>query len=129
MKEHIINAVAFLLPAIIAFITFHYSDTLVRIGYAIPFGLVFSIVAGAIQKGAKEEFRTNERVSVKVSHLIAIIALPVVFFLAIGKYREMGQMYGLDRLASVWASFLITSLVVAVIYYAIRYVIRMFEKE
>ena len=127
-KEKTLVILAFIIPAVIAFLSFKYSELFIRILFAIPYGLVYGGVASLIRTGASEEFRTKEPVSEKVGMLTSLVSLPVVFYCLIHFYKTHGRFYGEDKASSAWASVIIAILVSYVLKLAVKFIIKMFEK-
>ena len=127
-KEKTLVILAFIIPAVIAFLSFKYSELFIRILFAIPYGLVYGCVANMIKTGASEEFRTKEPVSEKVSMLTVLVSFPVLFYYLIHYYKAHGHFYGEDKAAYAWASMAIAILVSYVLKLAVKFIIKMFEK-
>ena len=128
-KELVIRIVAFVLPALIAFLFCHIDDMFDRIVFSIPYGLIYLMVTHLVLKGASEEFREKEPVSEKIGVLTMIVVLPACFYWMIHTYKSLGKFEVDHKVGSVWASFVIAELVAFALSYAIKYVIRMFEKN
>ncbi len=128
-KETVIQILAFIIPALIAFLSFKYSDTFFRIASCIPYGLVYCLVVSSILRGTSEEYRTNATTSEKVGLLVSIVLLPISFYYMIHVYKSAGKFMGEERAGSVWASFIIAVLICVALVYAIKFVIKLFNKE
>ena len=125
-KENVIEIAAFIIPAVLAYISYSYGETFYRIVYAISIGFAFYFPVAMIVKGAGEDFRKNAPVSEKVATLLTIVAFPVLYYLLYTYYEAHPQSGG--RSVRAFASLLIAILGTWIVVSVVKYIFKMFEK-
>ncbi len=127
-KDSIIEFAAFLIPAILAFLSFNYGGTLARIGYAIAIGLVVLIPVAEIIKGAKKEFRQTAPISEKVGTLIHILVFPLSYLFIYDFYAHNYDSNEMGRCGRAWISLIVALAISMIVLAIVKYIIKMFEK-
>jgi MFS family permease len=126
-KSTLIEIAAFVIAAVIAYLSYSWGDTVNRVGYAVAIGLVFCLPIGAIATGADPEYRKNATTTAKINLLLMIVVFPILYLAISDTYSHMRNYPGKTMIA--WCSFLLSGGITYVIGKAIEYVINLFSKE
>lgn len=125
-KENLIEIAAFIIPAVVAYMSYSFGETFYRIVYALSIGAAFYFPVAIIVKGADEDFRKNAPVSEKVTTLLSIVVFPVLFYLLYSYYDAHPQSGG--RAARAFTSLIIAILGTWIVVLVVKYIFKMFEK-
>lgn len=115
----------FVIPAIIAFFSWSHAETVDRLLYATGIGLLWGIPIAGIISGADDEWRKNASIDQKVNLLVSIILFPILYHLIKDFYYEHGH-YG--RAEITLSSVIIALLLMGVIWRAIEWIIKLFQR-
>jgi len=128
-KSTIIDIAAFVIPAVLAFLSYSYGDMLYRVAYALAIGLVFFFPIGMITQGADAEYRANASTADKVILLIKIMVFPIAYFLLSSFYHNHNDEYRWERASIAWSSLAIGIVITLVVSKIFEYVIKLFRKD
>ena len=125
-KKNLIEITAFIIPAVVAYMSYHYGDTFYKIVYALSMGTAFYFPVAMIIKGADEDFRKNASVSEKVTTLLSIVVFPVLYYLLYTYYDAHIQ--SVNRAVKALTSLIIAVLGTYIVVLIVKYIFKMFEK-
>ena len=125
-KTTLIDIAAFIIPAIIAFISYSHGDTLDKIGYAIAIGLTWCLGCSWITSVfLDEEFIQTAPVSEKTSQIVGIIAYVIAYWY----FYKKAYLFGIDgKVGRAWAIFITTMITAGIVTLIVKYIVKVFEK-
>ena len=126
LQRKVINIAAFVIPAVITFLVNGHVDSADRVIYAATIGAVFCIPVCNITQGADVEFRKTAPVYEKIRVLLYIFAFPIVYLLLSDYFYDS---YPDNQLRNAGTSLLASAIVIQVIYFIIKYVVKLFSKD